>query len=104
MKRLDVFPTQIGIPMFNVKYLVMHKVQMHVGAISRLLNGFAPVRVIIHDLAVQTHKPYSCVQTKYQHSIALSLESFTFLYQRIMENQVRFINNLKNARRQGPCH
>ena len=31
-------------------YLAMHKVQMHAGAISKLLNVFASVRAIIHSL------------------------------------------------------
>ena len=26
-------------PMFNVKYLAMHKVQMHAGAVSKLVYG-----------------------------------------------------------------
>ena len=30
--------------MFNDIYLAMHKVQMHAGAISKLLYGFASVR------------------------------------------------------------
>ena len=31
-------------PMFNVKYLVMHKVQKHAGAINKLSYGYASVR------------------------------------------------------------
>ena len=47
--------------MFNVKYVAMHKVQMHAAAISKLLYGFASVLAIIHELKlvdyrlVQTH-------------------------------------------------
>ena len=29
--------TFIDIPMFNIKYLAMHKLQMHAGAISKLM-------------------------------------------------------------------
>ena len=32
--------------MFNIKYLAMDKVQMHAGAISKLLYGFASVWAI----------------------------------------------------------
>ena len=55
----------IDIPMFNIKYLAMHKVQMQAGVISKLLYGFASVQAIIHSLKlaeyllVQTHKPYN---------------------------------------------
>ena len=43
----------------------MRKVQMHAGAISKLLYGLASVREIIHSLKLmdylpaQTHKPYN---------------------------------------------
>ena len=36
------------IPMFYIKYLTMHKVHMHAGAIRQLLYGCAYVREIIH--------------------------------------------------------
>ena len=50
-KDLDTFIAHfIEIPMFNVKYLAMYKVQMHGGAIRKLLYGFASVRKIIHSL------------------------------------------------------
>ena len=53
--------------MFTVKYLVMHKVQMHGSAISKLLYGFAAVGAILHSLKfvdciylpVQAHKLYN---------------------------------------------
>ena len=37
-------------PMFYIKYLTMHKVHMHAGAIRQLLYGCAYVREIIHSL------------------------------------------------------
>ena len=51
--------------MFYIKYLTMHKVCMHAGAIRQLLYGCAFVREIIHSLKlvdylpVHTHKPYN---------------------------------------------
>ena len=51
--------------MLNVEYLATHKVQMHAGAIDKLLYGFASVLVIIHLLKLmdylpeQTHELYS---------------------------------------------
>ena len=53
------------IPIFYIKYLIMHKVHMHVGAIRQLLYGCEYVREIIHWLMlvdyppVHTHKPYN---------------------------------------------
>ena len=53
------------IPMYNIKYLTMLKVHMHVGAIIQLLYGCAYVREIIHSLKlvdylpVHTHKSYN---------------------------------------------
>ena len=53
------------IPMFYIKYLTMHKVYIHAGAIRQLLYGCAYVREIIHSLKlvdyllVHTHKPYN---------------------------------------------
>ena len=51
--------------MFYIKYLTMHKVHMHAGAIRQLLFGCAYVREIIHSLKlvdyppVHTHRPYN---------------------------------------------
>ena len=36
--------TSIDTPLFNVKYLAIYKVQMHVSAISKLLYGCASVQ------------------------------------------------------------
>ena len=53
------------IPMFYIKYLTMHKVYIHAGAIRQLLYCCAYVREIIHSLKlvdylpVHTHKPYN---------------------------------------------
>ena len=53
------------ISMFNIKYLTMHKVHMHAGAIRQLLYGCVYVREIIHSLKlvdylpVHWHKPYN---------------------------------------------
>ena len=53
------------IPMFYIKYLTMHTVHMHAGAVRQLLYGCANVREIIHSLKlvdyppVHTHKPYN---------------------------------------------
>ena len=54
-----------NIPMFYIKYLTMHKVHMHAGAIRQLVYGCVYVREIIHSLKlmdyppVHTHKPYN---------------------------------------------
>ena len=51
--------------MFYIKYLTMHKVHMHAGAIRQLLYGCVYVREIILSLKlvdyppVHTHKPYN---------------------------------------------
>ena len=51
------------LPMFYIKYLTMHKVHMHAGAIRQLLYGCAYEREIIHSLKlvdylpIHTHKP-----------------------------------------------
>ena len=53
------------IPIFYIKYLTMHKLHKHAGAIRQLLYGCAYVREIIHSLKLvdyppaHTHKPYS---------------------------------------------
>ena len=64
MTLINVFIAPLsGIPMFYIKYLTMHKVYMHAGAIRPLLYGCASVREIIHSLKlvdylpVHTHKP-----------------------------------------------
>ena len=50
---------------FYFKYLTMHKVHMHAGAIRQLLYGCVYVREIIHSLKIvnylplHTHKPYN---------------------------------------------
>ena len=57
--------------MFYIKYLTMHKVPMHAGAISQLLYGCAYAWKIIHSLKlvdyppVHTHKPYNNVHMLY---------------------------------------
>ena len=40
----------IDTPMCNIKFLAMHKVQMHAGATSKILYGFASVCAIILSL------------------------------------------------------
>ena len=51
--------------MLYIKYLTIHKVHMHAGAIRQLLYGCAYVRKIINSLKlvdyppVHTHKPYN---------------------------------------------
>ena len=51
--------------MFYIKYITMHNVYMHAGAIRQLLYGCAFVREIIHSLKlveyppVHMHKPYN---------------------------------------------
>ena len=51
--------------MLNIKYLTIHKVHMHAGAIRQLMYGCAYVRETIHSLQlvdyppVHTHKPYT---------------------------------------------
>ena len=61
----NVLASFIDIPMCNVNYFAMHIVQMHAGAITNMLYGFASLRAIIHELKlvdylpVQTHTPYN---------------------------------------------
>ena len=43
-----IIAPSIGIPMDTLKYLAMHKVQIHTGAISKLLYGSESVWGIIH--------------------------------------------------------
>ena len=65
---LRTFAPFIDIPISNVKYLKMYKVQMHVGTISMSLYGFASVRDLIHSLKLvdylplQTRKPFNNLQ------------------------------------------
>ena len=59
--------------MFYIKYLTMHKVHMHAGAMRQLLYGCAHVREIIHSLRlvdnppVHAHKPYNNLHYVYQN-------------------------------------
>ena len=59
------------IPIFDIKYLTMQKVQMHAEAITKLLYGFVYVRAIIHSLKlvdylpIQTQKPYNNLHLSY---------------------------------------
>ena len=61
------------IPMFYIKYLTMHKVHMHAGAIRQLLYGCEYVREIIHSLKlvdyppIHTDKP--CINFNVKHLI-----------------------------------
>ena len=54
----------IDVPMLKLKYLAMHRVHVHAGAISKLVYGFASIRAITHSLKlvnyllVQTNKPF----------------------------------------------
>ena len=47
--QLTIIAPFIDIPMFNVICLQMHIVQMHAGAISKFLYGFASVRLKLVD-------------------------------------------------------
>ena len=69
------------IPMFYIKYLTMHKLHMHAGAIRQLLYGCAYVREIIHSFKlmdyfpIHMHKPYNNlhlihVQKKHQNTFS----------------------------------
>ena len=68
--------------MFINKYLEMHKVQKHAGAITKLLYGFVSVRTIITSLKlvdyllVQVHQPYN---EKYLNYSACLYEHSKFL-------------------------
>ena len=88
----DLIAPFIDIPMFNIKYLSMHKEQMHAGALSKLLYGFASVWVIIHllklmdYLPVKTSKPYnpsslyySCMPNKMRNANFFKVRLRTFL-------------------------
>ena len=62
---LYIYCTFGAIRMFYIRYLTMHKVHMHAGAIRQLVYGCAYVREIIHSLKlvdylpVHTHKSYN---------------------------------------------
>ena len=45
------------IPMFCIKYLIMHNVHMHAGGIRQLLYGRAYVREIIYSLKLMDYPP-----------------------------------------------
>ena len=70
----------------------MHKVQIHAGAISKLLYGIAYVRAIIHSLKlmdylpVRTHQPYN--KTYYCSLRVLLLESST-------SNETKYLNTIR---------
>ena len=51
------------IPMFYIKYIIMHKVQMQAGAIRQLLYVCAYVREIIHSLKLVDYLP--CIRTNH---------------------------------------
>ena len=57
--------------MFNIKYLTMHKVHMHAGAIGQLLYGCAYVRKIILSLKFMDYLPVQ----KHNHTIPLKMMS-----------------------------
>ena len=46
------------IRMFYIRYLTMHKVHIHAGAINQLVYGCAHVREIIHSLKLMDYPPY----------------------------------------------
>ena len=45
--------------MFYIKYLTMHKVHIHAGAIMQLLYGCAYVLKLVDYPPVHTHGPYN---------------------------------------------
>ena len=47
---------------YNVKYLSMHKVQMHAGAINKLLYSFASVRAIIAKACGLSSRTYGQIK------------------------------------------
>ena len=65
MQYISLLHLLSDIPMFYIKYLTMHKVHMHAGAIRQLLYGCAYVPETIHSLKlvdfppVHMHKPYN---------------------------------------------
>ena len=74
--------------MCSVKYLVMHKVQMHASAISKLLYGFASLGALFHSLKfvdylpVQTHKPYNNLHLPSKN---MQISTFNLLFQWILK-------------------
>ena len=60
----DIIAPFIDIPMLNVKYLSIRTVQMHTGALSKLVYGFASIRAIISTINLVgyfrklTHRSY----------------------------------------------
>ena len=69
------------------KSLVMHKVTMHAGTMSKLLNGIVFVGAKIHSLKleyyipVQTHKPYNNLQFYHvSHNFIYPFQIFTFSF------------------------
>ena len=51
----------VDMPMFNIKYLAMHLVQVHAGAIYKLVYGLAIIHLqkLVDYLPVQTHEPHN---------------------------------------------
>ena len=66
------------IPIIYIKYLTMHKVRKHAGAIRQLVYGCVYAREIIHSLKlvdylpVHTHKPYNNSHLYHQFHIFFS--------------------------------
>ena len=61
--------------MFNTKYLAMHKVQMHAGAISILSYVFVPERAIIPSLKLVDYLPVYNTRHAY-HLLDTLVKSF----------------------------
>ena len=68
---------------YIIKYLTMHKVHMHAGAIRQLLYGCAYVRDIIHELKLVDYLPVHTVKTLYNVT----------LYNRIFNIQHKIAGN-----------
>ena len=83
--------------MFNIKYLTMHKVHMHAGAIRQLLYGCAYVRGIIYSLKlvdyppVHTHKPYNYLHLLDRYVFAALFETASHCFCNCMAVSLLFL-------------
>ena len=79
MTLINVFITPLsGIPMFYIKYLTMHKVYMHAGAIRQLLYGCVYVREIIHSLKLVDYLPVHNINHRITNTCATLCATRTF--------------------------
>ena len=81
--------------MFYIRYLTMHKVHMHAGAIRQLLYGCAFVREITHSLKLVDYPPAHTRKTYNNLHVELNVEMRLWAYHTIY--MCIFINNCSRA-------